>query len=390
MRNKTLTVYIMFVVLLLSSFISYPVLSDVIERDYWPTNGWQKASFEDVGMNEQTIDRMFEYIDENNFNIDSVLIVKDGYLVVEEYLSYYTAGILHPVYSVTKSFISTLIGITIEEGVIESVNQKILDFFVNVSVPNIELRENVTIYHLLTMTSGISWREDISYYLPENSFVQMKASDNWVEFVLSRGKDEEPGTVFNYNSGGSHLLSAIIEEATGNSTFEYANEHIFEPVGFTDVFWSQDPQGIYFGGADLHLLPRDMAKFGFLFLNNGTWNETQIVSKEWVDQASNNTVVVSGWSWYGYQWWVYPQMNAYLALGWAGQIIQVMPDYDMVVVFTSSLAEFDWPFVYLTIDYIIKSVEEGYSSPTEASTESFVIAISIVMLVGWIKRKRKL
>jgi len=313
--------------------------------------------------------------------------VKNGYLVVEEYLSYYSAGTLHPVYSVTKSFISTLIGIAIEEGYIESVNQKILDFFVNVTVPNIELKENITLSHLLTMTSGISWREsDISYFSPENSFSQMTGSANWVDFVLSRTMVEEPGTIFNYNSGGSHLLSAIIEKATNKSTFVYANEHIFGPLGFSDAFWSQDPQGIYFGGANLQLLPMDMAKFGFLYLNNGTWNGTQIVPEEWILHSSNDTVTLTDWTSYGYQWWVYPQINSYLALGWAGQIIYVIPDHDIVTVFTSSLSETEWPFVVLAVDFIIRAAEEGYIEPTPISL--IAILVPLVVLTLAIKSKK--
>ncbi len=203
-----------------------------LERDYWPTEEWQYATFEEVGMNEDRIVEMFEYIDANNFNVDSVLIVKEGYMVVEEYLSYFSSETLHPVYSVTKSFTSTLIGIAIEEGYIDSVDQKVLDFLGHVDVPNIDSKENVTIAHLLTMTSGIAWNEDISYYDSANTFRQLHDSSNWVEFVLNQPMEDEPGNTWKYNSGGSHLLSAIIENATGISTLGYADSHIFSTLGF--------------------------------------------------------------------------------------------------------------------------------------------------------------
>ncbi|MHA1200370.1 MAG: serine hydrolase domain-containing protein, partial [Candidatus Heimdallarchaeaceae archaeon] len=267
-------------------------------------------------------------------------------------------------------------------------NQNIMDYFVNVSIPNIELRENITIYHLLTMTSGIAWNEEISYYDPANTFTQMKASGNWVEYVLSREQDFEPGLEYNYNSGGSHLLSAIVEEATGNTTLEYAIEHLFDPLGFENWSWLQDPQGIYFGGADLHLKPKDMAKLGFLYLNNGTWNETQIVSEQYVFHASNATITITDFTRYGYQWWVYPSVGTYFAVGWAGQIISVIPEYDIVAIFTSSLPESEWPFIILVNNYIIKAAIEGFIPITE-TTLSLVLTSTMLIVIGWIYRKKR-
>ncbi|MCE7742916.1 MAG: serine hydrolase [Candidatus Heimdallarchaeota archaeon] len=389
MKNKSLYFYFMLIILFLSNSTTLTNSCASIERDYWPTNGWEKASFEEADLNKQTIDNMFEYIDSNNYDIDSVQIVKNGYLVVDEYLRFYTADSLHSVYSVTKSFVSTLIGIAIDEGYIDSINQNIMEFFVNVSVPNIELRENITIYHLLTMTSGIAWNEDISYYDPANTFTQMKASENWVEYVLSREMEAEPGLAFRYNSGASHLLSAIVEKAIGNTTLEYAIEQLFDPLGFEDWLWLQDPQGIYFGGADLQLKPRDMAKLGYLYLNNGTWNDTQIISEEYVHHASNATVTNTNFIDYGYQWWVYPTLDTYLAIGWAGQIILVLPGYDIVTVFTSSLPEGEWPFLHIAETYIIPAAIEGFVTPTTETTLSLVLTSTMFLVIGWIYRKKR-
>ncbi len=358
------------------------------DRTYWPTEEWQYASFEQVGLNEERIVEMFEDIEDNNYAIDSVLIVKDGFLVVEEYLTAYTSETLHPVYSVTKSFISTLIGKAIAEGYIESVDQKILDFLGHVDVPNIVLKENVTIAHLLTMTSGLEWIEDISYYDPANSFRQLIESTNWVEYILSQNMADEPGNAWNYNSGGSHLLSAIIENATGVSTLEYADTHIFSALGFSDYFWDTDPQDICFGGSDLHLLPRDMAKFGYLLLNNGTWGDTQIVSEEWVSQATEGKITLTDRTHYGYQWWVYPLIDSYLALGWAGQIICVIPEHDIVAIFSSSLDESDFPFREY-FDYIIKASEEGYTEYASLTLISIIFSISICTIVIVFRRKKR-
>ncbi len=376
----------MFIVSLSSNQIGLTESS--LERDYWPTESWQSASFEEVEMNEERIVEMFEYIDENNYAIDSVLIVKDGYMVVEEYLSYYSSETLHPVYSVTKSFTSTLIGRAIEEGYIESVDQKILEFLGHVDVPNIENKENITIEHLLTMTSGIAWNEEISYYDPENTFRQLYDSSNWVEFVLNQPMEDEPGDTWKYNSGGSHLLSAIIENATGISTRDYAENQIFSKLGFSDYFWEEDPQGICFGGSGLQILPKDMAKLGYLFLNNGTWNVNQIVSEEWVSQASEGKIFLSYRTEYGYQWWVYPLIDAYLALGWAGQIICVIPQHDIVAVFTSSLNENEFPFREIVADYIIKASEEGYIESIAITLGSVILSLGISTVVIVSKKKQ--
>jgi CubicO group peptidase (beta-lactamase class C family) len=341
-KYLTMGIILLFIVSLSNNQIGLTVSS--LERDYWPTESWQSASFEEVGMNEERIAEMFEYIDKNNYAIDSVLIVKDGYLVVEEYLTF-SSETLHPVYSVTKSFTSTLIGIAIEEGYIESVDQKILDFLGHIDVPNIENKENITIEHLLTMTSGIAWNEDISYYDPENTFRLLTDSSNWVEFVLNQAMEDEPGNTWKYNSGGSHLLSAIIENATGISTLGYVSTHIFSKLGFSNYCWEEDPQDIFFGGGGLQLLPKDMAKLGYLFLNNGTWNGTQIVSEEWVSQASEGKIYLSDRTNYGYQWWVFPLIDAYLALGYSNK----KNPFKGVVLFFSRIKLNNIDIIFLTI-----------------------------------------
>jgi CubicO group peptidase (beta-lactamase class C family) len=334
---------------------------------------------------------MFEYIDENNYDIDSVLVIKDGYLLVEEYLNEdYSVTDLHSVFSVTKSVSSALIGIAIDEGYIKGVDQKILEFFENVLVLNKAEKENITIEHLLTHTSGIYWRESqLPYSSPDNSFSKLSDSPNWVEFILNETLEYEPGTVQNYNSGDSHLLSAILTNATGKSTLEYATEHLFDPLGIKKLQWQTDPQGINTGGSGLLLRPRGMAKFGFLYLNNGTWDDSQLVPKEWVINSTKNPVEIDEWASYGYQWWVYPQVNSYLALGYGGQIIWLTPEYDLEIVFTSSLFDGEWPIATLAVDYIIKAIEEGYVEKTPFSAASIILSIITISCLTLNLRKIK-
>ncbi|MHA1346939.1 MAG: serine hydrolase domain-containing protein [Candidatus Heimdallarchaeaceae archaeon] len=391
-KKKILTALLIFIFLISLSSKSNYVRGNSIVRDYWPTYGWQTKTLEEVDMNDSRIDVMFDYIDYHRYDVDSFLVVKDGYLVVEEYPREDTAETLHNVHSVGKSFTSTLIGIAIDEGYIDSVDQKILDFLYNSSIPNIDLKENITIYHLLTMTSGISWNEmDVSYENPSNNNTQMKASSNWVEYVLSSRMDFDPGTTWYYCGGSAHLLSAIIEEATGNSTLEYAYEHIFGPLGFTDISWFQDPQGIVYGGGMLELLPRDMAKFGYLFLNNGTWNGTQIISEGWVQDATNAITETTEELSYGYLWWVVPQRNYYKAFGLHGQTICIIPDYDIVTVITADYqaALGAIAFSDLIESFIIIAAERGYTAPITGTTLPFIITSSILILSVINKRRKR-
>ncbi|MHA1551356.1 MAG: serine hydrolase domain-containing protein [Candidatus Heimdallarchaeaceae archaeon] len=392
-RKINLPVLIIFVLLISLSNKSAIVQGNSIVRDYWPTDGWQTKTLEEVDMNESRIDVMFDYIDFHEYNIDSLLVVKDGYLVVEEYPRADTSETFHNVFSVGKSFTSTLIGIAIEEGYIDSVDQKMFDFLYNASIPNIELKENITIRHLLTMTSGMYWNEmDVFYSDPSSNNTQMKASSNWVEYVLSSRMQYKPGTTWYYSGGSTHLLSAIIEKATGGSTLEYAYEHIFEPLGFTDVSWLQDPQGIVYGGGRLELLPRDMAKFGFLFLNNGSWDGTQLVPEVWVQDATNDTSSVTSEYYYGYLWWSFPQKNYCKAYGLNGQTICVIPDYDIVAVITADyqLASGSNAFDDLINSFIILAAKVGYSAATTETPLALFLPISMFVLCVTILKKRRI
>lgn len=303
---------------------------------------WKIATPEEQGLNSDTISDICEYI-ERNGRIDSFLIVKNGYLVVEEYYNGYDKDSYHNTYSCTKSFTSALIGIAIDNKHIKSVDEKVLDFFPEYEFRYVdERKKEITIEHLLTMTSGLKFGElSIPYSDMDNPFYHMIESEDWVKFVLDKPVIREPGTTFDYSTGSSHVLSAILQKATGMDTLSYAVKYLFTPLGIEedDLFWETDPQGIYFGGSWLHMKPRDMAKFGMLYLNNGTWNGNQIISKEWVIQSTKSLVYVEDYADYGYQWWV--ESSMYFAEGYNGQFIYVLKDFDMVVVFTAEVSESD-------------------------------------------------
>ena len=230
---------------------------------------------------------MFDYIEQQKADVHGILIVRNGYTVVEAYYPPYGPNVRHRTASVGKSFTGALVGIAIQEGYIEGVDQKVLDFFPDHSDwQDDPLKQAMTVEHLLTMTSGLDWPESAaSYSSSQNIMRQMINSVDWVRFVLDRPMAAAPGATFNYSSGDSHLLSAIVQEATGMRTISFAREYLFEPLGMSRVGWMSDPYGTAFGAGGLRLTPRDMAKFGQLYLQGGVWDGQQILPAEWVEAS---------------------------------------------------------------------------------------------------------
>ncbi|MBN1643870.1 MAG: serine hydrolase [Dehalococcoidales bacterium] len=309
-----------------------------IPRDYWPTEDWQTSTPEAQGMDSAKLQQLMDVIKSGNHGIDSVLVIRHGYLVWEEYAenSIYDRDTPHIIYSATKSFTSALIGIAIDRGYIQGVDQKVVSFFTDRTIANMDERKRrMAIEDLLTMTSGFQWNEiSYSYADSRNSLYQAMVSGNYVQYVLDCPMAFEPGVIFNYNTGNTQVLSAIISKATGVSADVFAGEHLFKPIGITSARWDKDAQGIASGGSYLYMTPRDMAKFGYLFLNNGVWDGKQIISSGWVNKSTFNIK-----NNYGYLWWVNSSFGYYSASGALGQRIFVAPDADIVCVFTTSREE---------------------------------------------------
>ena len=208
--------------------------------------------------------------------MDSLLVVRHGHIVAEAYYAPFPAGMKHRINSSTKSVISSLIAIALKEGLLKSVDQPVLDFFPDRQFANVDERKKaLTLRHLLDMTSGLQWDEPLSGY--PKDFLDMERSPDWVRFVLDRPMVRDPGASFEYNSGNTHILSAILSKVTGRSALDYARERLFGPLGITDVFWRGDPQGNSAGGAGLYLQPRDMARLGQLWLHDGVWEGQRLL-----------------------------------------------------------------------------------------------------------------
>lgn len=265
--------------------------------------------------------------------LHSLLLVRHGHVVLDAYFHPYSGDTHHDVASVTKSVTATLIGIAIADGVLEGVNTP-----VSQALPERGLAgsnwDRITVEHLLTMTSGL----DCGYRPGEPELVAMRQSDDWVRFSLDLPVVAEPGRSFAYCSSGMHLLSAILTARTGLNASDFAAARLFAPLGIARWAWPADPDGNSHGWGDLRLLPRDMAKIGFLYLHGGIWDERRLLPAEWVGRASTRQAGGEGGRGYGYGWWVLSGQRdgLYEAEGRGGQAIVVWPEQDLVAVFTGA------------------------------------------------------
>lgn len=271
-------------------------------------------------------------------DISSLLIVHDGYLILEKYFQGNDQSTLFNVKSVSKSFISALIGIAIRDGFISGPEQKIAEFFPEYSrLVNDPQKKEITIRHLLTMTAGFEWLEN-------GPVVQdWTSTSDWINFTFDLPQVTCPGEAFNYSTAGTHLLSAVISRATKMNALEFANKRLFPLTGMRKVRWDKDPQGYCFGGAEMFMTARDMAKFGLLYLNRGLVDGQQVIPEDWVLASTRRQAEVGGdpdKDGYGYLWWIrqYYGNYVYYASGYGGQYIFCAPELNLVVVTTSSLA----------------------------------------------------
>jgi CubicO group peptidase (beta-lactamase class C family) len=264
--------------------------------------------------------------------LHSLLVSRRGELVLERYYNGARATRPANIKSASKSIISALVGIAIERRLIPAVDTPIVTWFPELTKDREHAKRTITIEDLLTMRSGLETTSNRNY----GTWVQ---SRNWVQHALTRPLLNEPGMEIEYSTGNTHVLSAILTKTTRVSTWQFANQALAAPLGFTLARWPQDPQGIYFGGNDMLLTPRQMLAFGELYLSRGRVKRRQIVPESWIEQS----FVPRGRSYwsdqqYGYGWWIRELggHRAYYAWGFGGQYIFVVPDLDLVVVTTSA------------------------------------------------------
>ena len=306
----------------------------------WPTADWSTSTSEEQGIDSEQFIALLDYIEREQIPLHSLLIVRNGYLVLDAYVYPFQTGMKHQTYSVTKSFNVALLGIAIEEGYIEGVDQRLVDVFSDRTIANLdEQKQAITLRHVLTMSAGLGCQDETGS--DWSGLNRMVTSANWSQFMLDLPMAYKPGTQWTYCDGLANLLAAAIQEQTGISPLEYGRERLFSPLGISDIEWDADPQGVNFGGDGLQLTPHDMAKFGYLFLNRGVWDGEQIVPADWVDftTCADPTTCpffnMFGTLGYGHQWWTESAGGYYMALGLGGQFIFVVPDLNMVIVTTA-------------------------------------------------------
>ncbi|HAH51942.1 MAG TPA: serine hydrolase [Balneola sp.] len=303
-------------------------------------DGWQTADIRSLEVDTTLIYRLFSQVVTGGNKLHSALLVKNDQLVIEEYFNEHSVNKQHDMRSVTKSIRSILLGIAIDKGFIESINDPISKYLKSHSPKkNLDPRkEGITIKHLLTMSSG--WDCNDWDKKSQGQEDKVYSKKDWIQFTLDLQMINDPGKVSTYCSMGAILVAEIISQSSGMLITDFADEYLFEPLGIVNVSWDHtSKKEVIPSGKRLYMTSRDLAKIGLLMLNNGRWNNEQIVSEDWVRESTSSVTKITGME-YGYFWWNIPfningkVINSITATGNGGQYIMIFPEMDMVAVFT--------------------------------------------------------
>lgn len=380
--------------------------STAIAQDEWPTQRWQTTTPSEVGLDARALAAFDTDVSEGRYGyLDSMLVIRHGKVAYERYYGhdygeiyfteartkgplvvgdltgpynyfndwwhpYYHDTMLHTMQSVTKSVTSVVVGIAVGRDDFPDLDTPVLSFFERGSVANVDDRKRrMTIRHLLTMSTGFDWNEDVPYTDPENTWSVLQEADDWVQFTIDRPMEREPGEAFQYNSGATLILGRVFSQAVGMDFEEYAVRYLLEPIGIDNYFWKRTPSGLVDTQEGLYISTRDIAKIAYLFLKRGEWDGEQIVSQAWVrDSIAPFLSVSEDRSWeYGYKWWLVHYQYAgedrvaFAGLGFGGQISMVLPELDLIVVFTGWNTLPDLP--KLRVEEAIRRILEAVRDP---------------------------
>jgi CubicO group peptidase (beta-lactamase class C family) len=338
----------------------------------WPGEEWQRSAPEQEGLDARAIAQLDEEFRSGKHGyVDSMLIIRNGRMVFEAYYEndyrsintdlvsgesgpwnyydvnwhpFYQGSDLHTMQSSTKSFMSALVGIAIARGELPGTSATLGELLSdrNISGPR---KTAITLDNILTMRPGFEWDEDVSYWDPKNDAIRVESTDDWVAYLLAKPLANDQGTTFKYNSTNTQLMSEMVSTATGRGLDDYAEETLFGPIGIEDYFWKDAPEGFKDVAGGLYLKPRDFARFALLYEREGDWDGRQIIPAEWVarsarpyvrDTSPEDSDFNVG---YGYQWWVYNDGSdgepvMYGSWGWGGQFALIVPELDLIGVFT--------------------------------------------------------
>jgi len=332
---------------------------------------WPVSTPEEQGVDSENLLQMIKTIRKEDRNVHSILIVRHGRLLLEAYFSPYKKDFKHIIFSATKSISSLLVGIALQEGFIKSLDTPLVDFFPEYrgKLANLDERKKaLTLKHVLTMTDGLDWIDWPYRVERHGDFLNLLSSADGAKYYLDKPMKELPGGKFNYNSGSSYMLAAIIQKATGKNALEFGREKLFRPLGITDIAWGKYQAGIYCGGSEFFIRPRDFAKIGSLVLNQGKWEGKQVVPAEWISEISREHVKSDFLQFgYSFQWYIDETLpeKSISAQGLGGQYLFVVPGQDLAAVFTAGMirgSEADTPFFYLR-DFILPALKSAKALP---------------------------
>lgn len=319
------------------------VLAGGFSTCIWPLEGspddretpaWLVHDPDSFGLETSALERAFRHASTLE-RVNSLLVARRGTLVAEEYFKGLEPDEKINIKSASKSIISALVGIAIDEGIFTGVDQPMLEAFPSYA-PDSDSRSRlapITIEHMLTMTTGLEPTSSENYG-------RWVASEDWVDYALSQPREDLPGGKLLYSTGTTHVLGVMLAEAAGTDLHSYAQERFFAPLDIEIGPWDRDPQGNYLGGNNMQLTPREMIRIGQLYLDGGRYEGTQVLPEDWVEASLKGHV----WHpeheiWYGYYWWTdtFDDYLVHYAWGYGGQFIYLFPELEMVVVTTSEL-----------------------------------------------------
>lgn len=320
-------------------------------------DGWVVAAPETVGLDGATLCAMVERLRTwPDINIHSVIVARAGKLVFEQYFTgaderwgssigevKFDPATRHDLRSVSKSLTSLLVGLAIQRGKIGGIDEPMVKFFPEYADLDTPERRRITLRHLLTMSMGVAWDENIPYSNPANSEIRMIMAPDGERFALEQPIVAPPGRVYNYNGGATALLGAVVRKTTGQPLDQFAREALLTPLGISDFEWIGIPGKGPAAASGARMRPRDMLKLGQLVLSKGQWNGREIVPAAWIAESTAPHITGAGTFFYGYQWWLGRTWQAEREVKWVagvglgGQRIFIVPDLDLVVVTTAGM-----------------------------------------------------
>lgn len=301
-----------------------------MSKEYFPTKMWRKLSAESKGISRESIDYLNTSIIKDYPHIRSVLIIREGAIIYEKYMKGCNEKSVHEVACIFKSFLSAVIGRAITQGIIDNVDERLVDIFKDELPTEMDKRFNqITLRHLLTKSSGLKWPSPSHKFLEEE-----KVND--IKLPLSLELVNKPGDIFKYKPD-PHILYYVIEKLTYEDFLSYADKNLLEILGIKEYSWNTD----YFDNACMSLKTRDIAKLGYLYLREGVWESKKLIELDYINESTRKQLCggIPECNDYGYLWWIHKYSNykCYYAGGFGGQYLCIVPELDIIFVITSEL-----------------------------------------------------